>query len=315
MGGEEVLLLVFCAHIGLMGINWIEGNPPYKILGGFAMPDQVLPGLTSTSKSVKEAVCIHTKRIFDACKDKDCIENLRMYPTKSSLEAINCSTGLTGVRGEIICVSVTVHPAPYSPGYYTLTITYYYKIFAETAQCGCTGRCVTGLAIFEKKSVLCGGTGGTKVFSSRDGCRPSGISGAPEAVVEALDPVLLDIKVLEPCCPCPRGDSLCSETDLPEAVQAAFGEELEFSDEVKRVFVSLGQFSIIYLQRDTQLLIPVYDNCVPEKTCAPSGTNASPCDLFSQIRFPTSLFYPEKCSEDGSGPVCSCQPVSSACDG
>ena len=33
---------------------------------------------------IREAVCIHTKKIYDSCRDKDCVEDLRVYPTRSS---------------------------------------------------------------------------------------------------------------------------------------------------------------------------------------------------------------------------------------
>ena len=36
---------------------------------------------------------------------------------------------------------------------------------------------------------------------------------------------------------------------------------------MRRVYVTLGQFSIVRLERDSQLLIPVYDYCMPEKEC------------------------------------------------
>ena len=36
----------------------------------------------------KETACIHTKRIMDSCLDKDCIEDLRVYLTKSSQQAL-----------------------------------------------------------------------------------------------------------------------------------------------------------------------------------------------------------------------------------
>ena len=32
---------------------------------------------------IKEAVCIHTRKVYDSCKDKDCFEDLRVFPTRS----------------------------------------------------------------------------------------------------------------------------------------------------------------------------------------------------------------------------------------
>ncbi len=37
------------------------------------------------SQECTEAVCIHTRKIYDSCRDKDCVEDLRVYPTVSSV--------------------------------------------------------------------------------------------------------------------------------------------------------------------------------------------------------------------------------------
>lgn len=35
------------------------------------MPDKVMPGPVQDTACIREAVCIHTKKIYDSCKDKD----------------------------------------------------------------------------------------------------------------------------------------------------------------------------------------------------------------------------------------------------
>ena len=45
----------------------------------------------------------------------------------------------------------------------------------------------------------------------------------------------------------------------PPAICACFPEELVLGGDVHRLYVTLGQFSIIRMERDTQLLIPAYD--------------------------------------------------------
>ena len=35
------------------------------------MPDKVVPGPVQDTDSIREAVCIHTKKIYDSCKEKD----------------------------------------------------------------------------------------------------------------------------------------------------------------------------------------------------------------------------------------------------
>ena len=35
------------------------------------MPEKVVPGPVQDCSSIREAVCIHTKKIYDSCRDKD----------------------------------------------------------------------------------------------------------------------------------------------------------------------------------------------------------------------------------------------------
>ena len=48
------------------------------------MPENGMPGPVCDLSSVRESVCIHTKKIYDSCRDKDCIEDLRFYPTQAA---------------------------------------------------------------------------------------------------------------------------------------------------------------------------------------------------------------------------------------
>ena len=38
------------------------------------MADRVKPGPVNETAAVREAVSIHTKKIYDSCRDKDCLE-------------------------------------------------------------------------------------------------------------------------------------------------------------------------------------------------------------------------------------------------
>ena len=35
------------------------------------MPEIVVPGPVSEERKIREAVCIHTRKIFDSCKEED----------------------------------------------------------------------------------------------------------------------------------------------------------------------------------------------------------------------------------------------------
>jgi len=62
--------------------------------------------------------------------------------------------------------------------------------------------------------------------------------------------------------------------------------------------VTLGQFSIIRLERDAQLLVPVLDYSMPTKECCDApGCGEDPCEMFSRIPFPEGQFAPRGCDD------------------
>ena len=64
------------------------------------------------------------------------------------------------------------------------------------------------------------------------------------------------------------------------------------------MFVTLGQFSIIRLERDAQLVVPVLDYSIPTKECCDTaGCSEDPCELFSRIPFPADRFAPRNCDQ------------------
>ena len=117
-----------------------------------------------------------------------------------------------------------------------------------------------------------------------------------------MDPIVLCAKVVE-CCDCRCCD--CDLCEVPPCVCQCFGCDLTPGEDCRRVFVTLGQFSIIRLERDSQLLMPVYDHCLPDK-CCPSGSSCGsgcddPCELFQNIDFPVDQFFPSQ------GESCRCE--------
>ncbi len=261
------------------------------------MPDRVSPGPVCGACDISEAVCIHTRKIYSSCRDKDCIENLRVYLTRSSQAALDQAVSLRSESAEMLCVNVEVDPVPFNKGYYTVDVTYYYRISADAyAQTGRPCR-ISGVASFSKTIILYGSEGSVKIFSSGTSlCGGSegtiANSNMPYAVVETVDPVTLAVQVVENC-DCGRCDNPMVE--LPDSVLCCFDEEIVVGNECKRLYVTLGQFSIIRLERDSQLLIPVYGYCVPESDCSAGGTGGtspSPCELIDSISFPIDDFFP-----------------------
>ena len=253
------------------------------------MADRVLPGPVDSSTYIREAVCIHTSKIFDSCRDKDCVEDLRVYPTLSSQAYISSAFSVRPRSAELLCVDVDVDEITFNRGYYTVDAKFFHKVKGEVFP---GGHEVTGLAVFDKRVILFGSEGNAKVFTSAGSCigqQPQNGKDQPIAVVEAVDPLALGMKVVDSNC-CSVCDSDLNE--VPDGIVSAFCEDLVLGSVARRLYVTLGQFSIIRLERDTQLVMPVYDYCLPDKECEGSSSDEDPCTLFSRVRFPVEEFFP-----------------------
>lgn len=259
------------------------------------MPEKVVPGPVGDSACIREAVCIHTKKIYDSCRDKDCVEDIRFYPTQQSQAIIDRAISVKAGNAELLNVYIDVEPVNFNKGFFTVDVRYFYCVTAH-AFVG-TGRPVeiSGLCVFDKRVILFGGEGSAKIFSSLAAAADHdtqlrSTNNHPVAIVEAVDPIVLNTKLVEVCeCRC----SDCELDEIPQSVCACFGSELCFGGEGKRVYVTLGQFSIIRLERDTQLLIPAYDYCVPNKECGcDAGREEDPCEVFRRVNFPVDEFFP-----------------------
>ena len=255
------------------------------------MADRVLPSSVSNATRNCEVVNVHTRKIFDSCRDKDCIEDLRVYPLFSAQSYIEGAFSIRPRSAELLFADVDVEEITFNRGFYTVDVRFYYRISASVLPGGCD---IFGLAVFDKRVILYGSEGNAKTFTSDSFCRlpccpGMGGSNDPIAVVEAVDPLVLGLKVVDP-----RQCTILENElqSIPDYVAEAFGEELVFDSALRRLYVTLGQFSIIRLERDTQLALPMFDYSVPDKECVGSAGDDDPCTLFSKIKFPIEEFFP-----------------------
>ena len=80
---------------------------------------------------IREAVCVHTDKITDSCLAKDCIEDLHVYLTVESQCTLDKAVSAKARFVELMHVAIQTDPVPYSAGYYTVDITYYYRVIAD----------------------------------------------------------------------------------------------------------------------------------------------------------------------------------------
>ena len=250
----------------------------------------------------KESVCIDTYRVLDSCRDKDCYENVRVYLTEFGQEIINHTDVIRTKCAHIIRTCINVEPVQFNRGFYQITIRYYVKLVLEACVNMSRPQEFEGVAVVEKKVILFGSEGCVSIYRSgiTDDicCNESSAAvfttNMPIATVEVAEPVLLGAKIVEPhkcnfvtCCICP-----CS--CIPENVCAHFGGNL-CDDGERHLYVSLGFFSIVRIERPAQYLVNVAEYCIPDKECV-VGEDDDPCSLFRSMAFPVNEFYPPSLS-------------------
>ena len=247
---------------------------------------------------LQNAMSIHTRKITDACRDKDCIEDLRVYLTKSSQCTLDTAGSVKVRCADLINAYIDVEPVAFDRNHYCVDVTFYYRILADAVVGSCRPTTLCGLACFSKRAVLCGEDSRAHIFTSETHlCGPDGrthqSANRPTAVVEVLDPMVLCGKVTEVC----EGSGQELVAQIPESVLQMFDEELVTMQQQRRLFVTLGQFSIIRLERDVQVIVEMLDYAIPTKECCetPGRCAEDPCEMFSRIPFPTQQFAPTGC--------------------
>lgn len=251
-------------------------------------------GLQSND-NFKEAVCIDAGRVYDSCCDRDCLEDLRVYFGPDGQEVIQNALSVRIKSSEVLNVMIDVEPVNFNRGFYSCDLTFFFLVCLDvfTAPHSAPTE-IRGIALFNKKVILFGSDGNVRVFSNlttfEDDNDPQAYQSTnmPKCVVQAVDPISLSARLgevrdcYESLCRIPSGITKCIGspvvTDLPSGTPA--------------VYVTLGLFTIVQLIRNVQMLVPVYDFCIPEKQC--DNTCDQPCDVFRRIKFPTDDFFPPR---------------------
>lgn len=251
----------------------------------------------------REAVCIHTDKIYDSCRDKDCLENVRVYLTNCGQQVVDKAISVKCTKAEIIWVFSDTEAVPFNRGFYSVDLKYFFKVTLAVFTGVSRPTEVEGLVTFNKRVILFGSEGNAKIFASKykEDAFDQQLwkkTNMPQAVVEVVDPIVLGAKLVDVhdkncCCCC---DEEVDLTTIPESVCRVFEDGFATGNEQKRVFVSIGVFSIVKLERKVQLLVPSYDYCIPRKECV-GATDDNPCDLFDRIDFPMDEFFPPERSE------------------
>ena len=260
------------------------------------MSDNRFPCGPSDKVPKPELICIEANRVLDSCKDRDCFEDVQVLLTDFGNDIIEHTTNVRAKNACIAWTYIGIDPVKFNRGFYAVTIKFYVKITFEACLCGGRSQEFEGIAVLEKKVVLYGSESNVNVFKSSpeasDYCTSPKLccnaKNVPTAVVEVVDPVILNCKVREesdPCCNC-----CCCSGEIPESICANIGGSLTDTN-VRYITISLGIFSVVRIVRPAQYLIHANEYCVPDKECI-SAEEDDPCALFRSMAFPTSEFCP-----------------------
>ena len=266
--------------------------------------------LADLGGAFKEAVCIDAGRIYDSCSDKDCLTDLRvLFPEAIQRSVVDVATSAKIKNVTVLNVLIDVSSVPFNKGFYSVDMTYYFEVTAELTTPHSPTCTVKGVAVAEKKAILFGSEGSVRVFSTDSDGMINETNNLPTAKVQVVDPICLSSR-LAPAC-----ESSCCNVKVPESVCcyfkcSCFGRSsdhtIDSAATQKDLLVTLGLFSIVQLERRVQMLVPVYDFCIPDKDCSCTTPEPSnPCEVFSHIKFPTEQFFPPKL-DLGDDCACTC---------
>ncbi len=238
----------------------------------------------------REAVCLNAGRVYDSCSGKDCLEDLRVWLTGCGQAAINEGSSVKCRDIDVLHVAMDVEEVPFNAGYYSVDMTFYFLVTLDVYGAGgCAApQTVQGVAVFDKKVILFGSEGSVRSF--RSDCSKLGTvcTDMPIAQVQTVDPVCLGLRV----CEHPKPECGCDHVCFPPEIEELLGGEIVGSCG-KYLYLTVGLFTIVSLEREIQMMVPVYDFCIPEKECTTSCSE-DPCEMFRKIRFPVSEFFPPK---------------------
>lgn len=269
--------------------------------------EQIVPGLICGEDicKLREAVCVHVEKVYDNCREKDCIEDAVVDFCENVQDLINNAVKVKTKEAEVVAVFADLEEVPFKRGFYTVNVRYKIKVLVEFCYKDMNGNLVSscpkvGFVWFEKTVILFGSDGKVKIFKSvdaqpvaaspvygdhcREACAEALIEqdNLPNAIVEVAEPLVLNTRIKR----VHHHHHHHHHDDV---------EDLQDNENCilpqRNVVITLGLFSIIKLVRLVQLLIPAFNFCYPNKECIASN-DENPCDIFDTIDFPLDQFFP-----------------------
>lgn len=237
--------------------------------------------------------CIIALKVYDACRQQDCLEGGVLGPARAASGGTFCQ-GITLEQGEIItpptnAASVSVSnfrvekvavvgktQNPFRVGYWDVDLKYifaYDLIFKNVN--GSTICTVPAQSVYNKKVTLFGSITTDSLVSTdflSSGGNSFDTSSQPFVLVESKAVALGAQLVYNNCCCCDDGN-----------------------DNADYVTVTIGLFTIVKLFRLVNLSVESKGFCIPQE--CEDVSSISPCEFFDNLDFPMDIFAPPQKKE------------------
>ena len=224
-------------------------------------------GQTERGRSAK----IMARQVLDARRSRDCLEDLQVFFNEDDQALIQSCASIQAVDARVEDVSFGIQPVPLNNGCFTVDCNFTILVRCNVFMVGSEEPIeLTGRTSFLKRCILFGGCGGVQTFSSDS----TSSQDIPVATVQVSQPVVLQLFI----------------TDCPDKINVQPGVDNTTSKRL--VFATIGVFSVISLERNIQLTIPVLRAGAPPRQCTIGEFTEDPCQLFRRAAFPANKFCP-----------------------
>ena len=156
------------------------------------MLDKNIPG-----KGCNDMCCIDVNKIFDSARDKDCLENLRVFLSADAQEALDRASSIRCRNVDIVSTSISLETVPFNKGYYQVNVRFYFCCTFDVCIYNGTVQEIRGVAACDKRILLFGGEKNISIFTSD----PNNNSFCPQAPTDCEAQSTLPTAVVEGGCP------------------------------------------------------------------------------------------------------------------
>ena len=218
-------------------------------------------------------------QVVDTCADRECLEDLQVFFSPSDQNIINRCVQVRCPAATVENVAFGLEPTPWRRGCFTVETLFMFRVRLEAVLPGQEPPvCVEGSCFFERRSTLFGGENCVRTFRSNG----AGCGGVPEASIQCAQPVVLNVHLT---------DGPVAFGAPPQAVIDRLGGRLS-PEPHRAVLISLGLFSVLSLERPTQLAVSSFGPALPTRECRGELCGKEVCDLFNAMPFPIEQFNP-----------------------